>query len=72
VSHFAPTELSEISRNAFYKHSAPLALRNQGFRQQYRTGVTKAKKDRTLLPPGGAVERGGPLSQFVSDGVLFH
>jgi hypothetical protein len=28
VSDLATTELWEISRNAFYKHSAPLALRN--------------------------------------------
>jgi hypothetical protein len=35
VTHVAPTELGEISRNAFYKHSAPLALRNEGIRQQY-------------------------------------
>jgi hypothetical protein len=25
-AHFAPTELEELLRDAFYKHSAPLAL----------------------------------------------
>jgi len=32
----APPELGELLRNVFYKHSAPLALQNQGIRQQYR------------------------------------
>jgi hypothetical protein len=35
VSDVAPTELGEILRNAFYKHSAPMALRNWGIRQRY-------------------------------------
>jgi len=34
----APPELGELLRNVFYKHSAPLALQNQGIRQQYRSG----------------------------------
>jgi hypothetical protein len=31
----APPELGALLRNIFYKHSAPLALQNQGVRQQY-------------------------------------
>ena len=31
----APPELGELLRNVFYKHSAPLALQNQGVRQRY-------------------------------------
>jgi len=40
VTHFAPTELGNMSRNVFYKHSAPPALRNYGIRQQYQPGLT--------------------------------
>jgi hypothetical protein len=38
LTHVAP-ELGKILRNGFYKHSAPLALRNSGSRQQYRSGA---------------------------------
>jgi hypothetical protein len=46
ASHVAPTELGWILRDAFYKHSAPLALRDYGIRQQYRVGA----RDRTASP----------------------
>jgi hypothetical protein len=37
----APPELGELLRNVFYKHYAPLALQNQGIRQQYLAGLLK-------------------------------
>ena len=36
MAHVAPTELGKLLRNAFYKHSAPLALGDQRVCQQYR------------------------------------
>ena len=33
---YQATELGKLLRNAFYKHSAPLALGDQRFRLQYR------------------------------------
>ena len=35
MPYVAPPELEELLCNVFYKHSAPLALQNQGIRQQY-------------------------------------
>jgi hypothetical protein len=50
VTQVAPTELAS---NAFYKHSAPLALRNQGIPQQYRTRRGLIDR-RTLLKFGAS------------------
>ena len=36
MAHVAPTKLGKLLRNAFYKHSAPLALGDQRVCQQYQ------------------------------------
>jgi hypothetical protein len=52
------TELGELLCDVFYKHYAPLALQNQGIREQYQRGGRAAPQEALsvfeFLPPPSA------------------